>query len=139
VADLVTVTTIEDGPRWLVMRFTNLSDGTGETGVVKVNAASAHGVVIAGQTYFPGINLKVREMEWSIAGMTLELSWAATTNAALAILAGTDHQRYDRFGGITCPPGLIGATGNILFTTLNQFATSSYTLVMRMSKGIPQS
>ena len=38
-ADLVTTQILENGPSRLVMKFTNLSDGTGETGVVKVDAA----------------------------------------------------------------------------------------------------
>lgn len=138
-ADVVTSTTIEDGPRWLVMRFTNVSDGTGEAAVVKVNAASAHGVVIAGQTFFPGIHLKLREVEAWIDNMTLRMQWQATTNADLLTLTGAEHQKYDRFGGLTCPPGLAGATGSILFTTLNQFSGSSYSVVLRMTKGIPQS
>jgi hypothetical protein len=140
-ADVVTSQVIEEGPRWLVMQFTNFSDGTGETAVVKVNAASSHGIVVAGQTFYPGLNLKIRGVSYAVTGMTLGLLWAATTPANIMLLSGTDHQMFDRFGGISNPgvAALPGATGNILFTTHGQAAGSSYSVTLRMSKGIPRS
>ena len=39
-ADLVTSQTIQDGARVAILKFTNVSDGNGEAGVVKVNASS---------------------------------------------------------------------------------------------------
>jgi hypothetical protein len=138
-ADAVTITTIEDGPRWLVMRFTDISDGTGETLVLKVNAASAHGVVVQGQTFYPGVHLKIRELEWSVYGFGLELLWDATTPVTAYTCWGVDHQKFDRFGGITNPK-TTGATGNILFSTTQPAAGGAgYSLLMRMSKGVPQS
>lgn len=140
-ADTVTVSTIEDGPRNLVMRFTNNSDGTGETGVVKVNATSAHGVTIAGNTIYPGLHLKIRRVSYAVAGMTLRVQWVATTNADALILSGTDHQDFRSFGGIPNPgvAANAGATGSIAFTTEGQAAGSSYSVVLYMTKGIPQS
>ncbi len=38
-ADLVTSQTIQDGPRNAIMKFTNVSDATGEAAVVKVNVS----------------------------------------------------------------------------------------------------
>ena len=47
-ADTVTSQTIVDGPRNCIMKFTNVSDGTGESAVAKVDvsalAANAEGV-----------------------------------------------------------------------------------------------
>ncbi len=39
-ADVVTTKIIEDGPRTAVMHFTNISDGTGEAGVAKVDVST---------------------------------------------------------------------------------------------------
>ncbi|HCX14412.1 MAG TPA: hypothetical protein DGZ24_03750, partial [Rhodospirillaceae bacterium] len=39
-ADVVTTKTIEDGPRTAVMHFTNVSDGTGESAVAKVDVSA---------------------------------------------------------------------------------------------------
>jgi hypothetical protein len=39
-ADAVTSQTIQDGERKAVLKFTNISDGTGETNVVKVDVST---------------------------------------------------------------------------------------------------
>lgn len=39
-ADAVTSQTIQDGERKAVLKFTNISDGTGETNVVKVDVSA---------------------------------------------------------------------------------------------------
>ena len=39
-ADAVTSSTIQDGERTAVMRFTNVSDGTGESAVAKVDVSA---------------------------------------------------------------------------------------------------
>jgi hypothetical protein len=39
-ADAVTSQTLMDGERLAIMKFTNISDGTGETAVTKVNVSS---------------------------------------------------------------------------------------------------
>ena len=139
-ADIVTSTTIEEGPRNLVMKFTGYSDGTGETGVVKVNATSAHGVVIAGQTYFPLLNIKVRRITYDVQAEVVRVQWVATTNADLAILSGFSTMDFEEFGGVPCPgvTALPGATGSIAFTTAGQSAGASYTIVLQMTKGVPQ-
>jgi hypothetical protein len=123
------------------MKFTGYSDGTGETGVVKVNATSAHGVVIAGQTYFPLLNIKVRRIVYDVQGEIVRVQWVATTNADLAVLTGFGTMDFEEFGGVPCPgtTALPGATGSIAFTTVNQFVGSSYTITMQMTKGVPQS
>ena len=140
-ADLVTSQTLEEGPRNLVMRFTNLSDGTGENGVVKVNATAAHGVTIAGNTIYPGVHLKVIGIDYDCKGMGLRIQWVASTNQDILICENADHQDYKRFGGIANPGvvALAGSTGSIAFTTINAAAGASYSVVLRMTKGIPQS
>ena len=139
-ADVVTSQTIEDGNRNLVMRFTNLSDGTGETGVVKVNATSQHGIVIGGNTIYPGINLKIVKVKYDIIGMALRIQWVSSSNTDALILNGAaDHLSFKEFGGIPVPAGLSGATGSIAFTTVGAANNSSYTVVLYMTKGIPQS
>ena len=64
-ADAVTSQTLFNGQRHLVMRFTSVSDGTGESGVVKVDATSAtNGVIVQGQTITPGVHLKVAKVDY---------------------------------------------------------------------------
>ena len=39
-ADTVTSQTIEDGPRTAILAFTNVSDGTGESAVTKIDVSA---------------------------------------------------------------------------------------------------
>ena len=43
-ADAVTSQTIQDGERVAVMRFTNVSDGTGESAVKKVDVSALNSI-----------------------------------------------------------------------------------------------
>ena len=149
-ADAVTSVTLEDGPRNLVMRFTNISDGTGESAVTKVNAGSgtgSHGVVIAGQTIYPGVNLKITKVKFAITGMQVQLLWVATSNATAMVLSGYDNWDFKDQGGVSNPgtTALTGSTGSIAFTTLAPPAAvpanlknATYDITLYMTKGIPQ-
>lgn len=140
-ADVVTSTLLENGNRWWAYRFTNFSDGTGESGVVKVDGTSGGplGVNIAGALLYPGIHIKIREIEFQLVAMSLRILWDADTDADAVILgAGADRLNFDKEGGIFIPTTLAGATGKILFTTQGAAASSSYTVVMRGTKGIHQ-
>lgn len=140
-ADVVTSTLLENGNRNWAYRFTNLSDGTGEAAVTKVDGSSAGplGVVIAGQAFYPGVHIKITEIRFQVVDMSLELLWDATTDQMATILSpGADTLNFKRVGGIFIPVGLAGATGKILFTTIGQQVNSSYTVVMYGTKGIQQ-
>lgn len=141
-ADTVSTTIIENGQRSFVVRLTNFSDGTGEAGVVKIDgsATGAFGVLVAGQTFYPTTHLKIREIDYDVQNMGVRLLWDATVPVDAIILGqGADHMNFDRFGGITIPPGTVGATGKVLLTTVLQQISSSYTIIIRGSKGVPQS
>lgn len=140
-ADTVTSTIIENGNKWFAYSLTNISDGTGESAVVKIDGSSTGplGVNIAGQVFYPGIHLKIREIEYDTQGMTVELIWGATPTPQNALLIyGYGRLKYDHIGGLVIPPSLAGATGQILLTTIAQQVNSSYTLNIRGTKGIHQ-
>jgi hypothetical protein len=143
-ADTVTTQTLENGPRRVVMAFTNLSDGTGESGVKKVDASSSGplGVTIAGATYYPGVHLKVVDVFYDIGSMKLQMLWEASASVQFMVLAGYGRMRFldhrGGFQGIINPNGS-GATGSILFSTVGAALNSSYTVILEMTKGVPQS
>lgn len=138
-ADAVTSQILENGPRRLTMKFTSVSDGGGEAGVVKVDATASGpgGVVIQGQTLFPGVHLKVEEIDYDIKSMGLRIQWVATTNVDMEVLGGFGVKSY-RSSGPLQNPKTTGATGSIAFTTLNANLNASYTVVLKMLKGLPQ-
>lgn len=139
-ADVVTSQLIENGNNWWAYQFTNASDGTGENDVTKVDGSSTGplGVIIRGQTFYPGLHIKIREIEYDVKGMQLQITWDSTADANILILGGFGRMKFDKVGGLFIPPGLAGATGIIEFTTVGQMPNSSYTVFMRGTKGIQQ-
>jgi len=124
-ADAVTSQTLLDGYRNVVMKFTNLSDGTGESAVKKVDVTAL--------TPAAGTKLKVMKIRYSIEAGSVSLLWEATSNVTMVILRG--------YGEIKIPGGIVnnggsGVTGSILLTTNNFISQSSYTIELEMVKGI---
>lgn len=131
-ADVVTSQTIVNGPRNLVMKFTNESDATGETGVTKVDATSA---TFANRGVVPGIHLKPVRIIFNVSGGAVRLLWDQTTDVDMTILSGFGTMDMTAFGGFPNPQGT-GSTGSILFTTVGFVAGSSYTITLEMIKGV---
>jgi hypothetical protein len=113
-ADTVTSQTIIDGERNCVMKFTNVSDGTGESAVAKVDvselAANAEGVACS--------EVRVLRVSHAIVGMSVQLFLNASSNVLLMELAESSngHMDFKDFGGLPNNAGS-GKNGDILFTT----------------------
>lgn len=143
-ADAVTTQVLENGNQWFRAKFTSFSDGTGETAVVKVDPTSSGtlGVIIQGQTFYPGVHLKLMEMTYNVSGMTLLVQWDANTKQDLWYLQGFGSDNFRKRGGLYVPQSggapVTGATGKILFTTEGAAAGSSYTVDMTFKKDIVQ-
>ena len=144
-ADAVDSQLIANGPRNWGYVFSSLSDGTGETNVVKVDGSSAGplGVTIAGVITYPTYHIKITEIEYDVKGMALEIIWDATSPKNAVVLGGFGKLHFHQFGGLAAVDAsgvsLVGATGKILFTTLGAMQNSGYTVYMRGTKGSPQS
>jgi len=127
--DVVTSQTIFDGEREAVMKFTNVSDGTGESGVLKVDVSalnsSAFGKACDGVT--------LERIHASINGMSVSLLWDATADVPAVILApGMYTFKHDR---IQLPNNAgAGKTGDILFTTIGASSGDTYSIVLEMVK-----
>lgn len=132
-ADTVSTQTINNGPRNLIIKLTNESDGTGESAVTKVDGTSA---TFANRGVVPALHLKVARISFSVSsGAAVRLLWDATTGTDMVILAGTGTFDYSYFGGLPNPANA-GATGKINLTTVGFAAGSSYTITLEMIKGV---
>jgi len=130
-ADAVTSQTIIDGSRNCVMKFTNVSDGSGESAVVKVDV-SALSPNAAGTSCS---EVRVMRITHAIVGMSVQLLLDATSNVLLCDLAESSngHLNFEDFGGIPNNAGS-GKTGDILFTTLGHSSGDTYSIVIEMVK-----
>ena len=132
-ADIVTSTTIADGEREAVMRFTyQYVDGDNEDAVTKVDvsnlAASSNGDTCSA--------VRIQEMWYATVGMAVLIESDATADTVLLPVASDRIGSIDMssFGGITSKLGS-GANGDILFTTTGAGAVGdAYNIVLRMAK-----
>ncbi len=135
-ADAVTSQTLSDGDRIAVMKFTNLSDGTGESSVKKVDI-SALAANSAGET---PARATIEQIWYDIGGMRVALEWNATTNVVAAVLGGSaaagnvsGHMDFRSFGGIKNTLAS-GYDGDIDLTTSGHSNLDHYTIVLELSK-----
>ena len=121
--DAVTSQTILNGPRNCVMKFTNVSDGTGEAAVLKVDV-SALG--------YSAVNIV--KAHYSTTGMGIRLLWDATTDVTAVEIGQNQDGTLDftNTGGLPNNSGA-GKTGDILLTTIGATSGDSYTLVLEMT------
>ena len=130
-ADAVTSQTIIDGERNCVMKFTNVSDGTGESAVAKVDvsalASNSAGIACS--------EVRVMRVSHAIVGMSVQLFLDATSNVLLMELAESSngHMDFKDFGGLPNNAGS-GKTGDILFTTKGHSSGDTYSIVLEMVK-----
>ena len=130
-ADAVASQTIYDGERVAIMKFTNLSDGSGENKVLKVDVSalspSASGKACNGVT--------ITKIHAAVHGMEVQIWWDADTDVLAWIIAREANYTFDfsAFGGLTNNAGA-GKDGAITFTTLDASAGDTYTIVLEMVK-----
>ena len=130
-ADAVTSQTIIDGERNCVMKFTNVSDGSVESAVAKVDvsalATNSRGVSCS--------EVRVMRISHSVVGMSVQLFLNATTNVLLMELAESSngHMDFKDFGGLSNNAGS-GKNGDILFTTKGHSSGDTYSIVLEMVK-----
>ena len=123
-ADAVTSQKIIDGPKKVVYKFTNISDGTGEAAVLKVDVSGLSGA--------PG-TVKITKIQYEIVGMSVQLLWDATTDVVILVMQSAGYLDFTHFGGI--PNTLAsGYTGDILLTTTGHTAGDTYTIILEMEK-----
>lgn len=123
-ADAVSSQTIIDGSRNAVMKFTNLSDGTGESAVLKVDVSALSGA--------PS-KVTIQRIHYCVNGMVATLLWDATTDVRIVELAGDGTLDFTSFGGLPNNAGT-GVTGDILLTTTGHTAGDSYSIILEMTK-----
>ena len=130
-ADAVTTQTLLDGDRLVIQKFTNISDGTGETAVNKVIVAN----LAANQFGAACTGVKINRIWANTHGMEVRILWDATTDAFWWMIPQNNmyDMEFSSFGGLTNNAGA-GKTGNIAFTTSDASAGDMYTIVLECIK-----
>jgi outer membrane protease len=126
-ADIVTSQTIADtaGVKY-VAKFTNVSDGTGETNVLKVDSSETTFMTEDG-------NRKISKIWWSVNTIStrsaVELIWDGVTKSTALLLTGQGYWDFrtpgDEIGNNATTP-----TGDVLLSTKNFTNNDSYTIII---------
>jgi len=126
-ADTVTTQTITDtsGIKY-VIKLTNLSDGTGETLVNKVDASATTFMTEDGTR-------KLSKIWYSINTNNnksgIELLWDGTTDSTALLLSGQGYWDL-RVSGNEIPNNATTPTGDILLSTKNFVNGDNYTIIV---------
>ena len=130
-ADAVATQTLLDGEKMVVQKFTNVSDGSGESEVVKVDVsalvANARGQACTG--------VVIEKIWWQCIGMKVQILWNASSNVFCIELGENQSGNHDytSFGGLINNAGS-GKDGDVLFTTVGHTSADTYTIIMSMRK-----
>lgn len=130
-ADAVTSQTIQDGERKAVLKFTNISDGSGEAAVKKIDVSA----LSANSAGAACTEVAVAKIWWQCVGMGVELLNDATTDTLIIGLSPDSNgfHDYSDFSGIPNDAG-DGKTGDVMFTTIGASNTDTYTVIVEVLK-----
>ena len=142
-ADVVTSQTLVDtsGTK-TVMKFTNMSDGSGETLVTKMDASAL--------TFMTEDATKsIAKIWWSVNTTNgksgVELLWAGTTNSTIGFFTGVGYHDYYTSGNSISNNATLTANtspaGDVLISTKGFVAGDNYTVIIevrQMSKRKPK-
>lgn len=135
-ADVVTSQILKDHASAYAVKLTNISDGTGETDVIKVDAST-----LTANTGVGAERLTITKLFWSVASGTsstmsprVTLKWAGSSNTTIVTLTGSGY--WDLTTGGQCPltNNASSPTGDILLSTTGFTANAAYTVIVEGKK-----
>jgi len=131
-ADAVASQTIVDGPSFVALKLTNISDGTGESAVTKVDVSALEA---DSRTGLSCTDVNIERIWWQCIGMKVRILFDADTDV-MAIELGENqsgNHDYSIFGGLVNNAGT-GKTGDVKFTTVGASSGDTYTVILYLRK-----
>lgn len=129
-ADAVNSQTLFDGQSQVVMKFNNVSDGTGEAAVLKVDVSA----LTANYVGKPCTGVTIRRVTAMISGMSVNILWDADTDVSALVLApGMYTLNFDDTSMIWNNAST-GKTGDVMFTTIGASSGDTYSIILEMIK-----
>ena len=129
-ADAVNSQTLFDGLSQAVMKFNNVSDGTGEAAVLKVDVSA----LAANNVGKECTGVTIRRITASLNGMSVNILWDATADVSSIILSpGMYTLNFDDTTALWNNADT-GKTGDIMFTTIGASSGDTYSIILEMIK-----
>lgn len=125
-ADTVDTKVVRNANGRYCVKLTNISDGTGESGVVKIDVSTLTNASGATATKF-----QVRRIEYNIQGFTsVRLHWDAATDDEIAVLpTGSGVLDFTPEGGLNDPQSAT-PVGDVKLTTANTTSGNTYDITI---------
>ncbi len=130
-ADAVATQILFDGERMAIMKFTNISDGTGEVKVTKVDVST-----LTPSSFSKACDgVTITKIHAMTHGMEVDMYWDATTDVLIASIPQNNMYSMDltQFGGLWNNAGA-GKNGDIQFSTRDASTGDTYTIILEMVK-----
>lgn len=137
-ADAVATHVLAENKTHIVVHLTNISDGTGEAAVAKVDKST----LLASDGAEPA-SLDIEQVTWNCDGMAARILWDHTTDSFAFALSGSGHMDF-RSGdlgvspvpapGLLADPRAAGDTGDILLTTTGHTSGDTYNIILVLRK-----
>jgi len=135
-ADAVTSQTLVDGGKTAIIKLTNISDGTGESAVKKVDVSA----LTSNSNGDACTRVSITQVWYDIGGLRVSLDFDASSNVVGLVLGGSaaagttmGYMDFRSFGGITNNAGS-GINGDLLLTTTGHTSGDHYTIILKLSK-----
>lgn len=132
-ADTVTSQKLKDHATAWAYKFTNESDGTGETNVLKVDVS---GLTAASNSALTDQRVNINKITWSIAGANtkVKLMWSGDTPNTIVYLSGSGTM--DLATNLTAPitNNIANTNGDIYLSTLGSVVGAGYTIIIEGKK-----
>jgi len=129
-ADAATTQKIQDGDRQAVFKFTNISDGTGESAVVKIDVSTLQSESRTGRSC---TSVAINRIYYDLSGMTVDVLWDATTDELCMSLASHGTLDFREVGPLSNNAGS-GVTGDVSFTTTGASSGDRYFIMLVVDK-----
>ncbi|MBW2341822.1 MAG: hypothetical protein JRF50_16005 [Deltaproteobacteria bacterium] len=127
--DTVTTSVLQEDDYYYVAKFTNQSDGTGESAVTKIDVSALTP---------PAQKVDIKEITWSTHGVGVDILWDATANVlAWTVPANSSgHIDFTQSTGPLSNTQAAGWTGDVLFTVTGALASAGhgYTIILVCQK-----
>jgi hypothetical protein len=131
--DIVTSQKLKDHATAWAYKFTNESDGTGETNVLKVDVS---GLTAATNNAALDQRLTINKIAWSIAGANskVKLMWSGDSPNTIVYLSGTGV--LDLTTNLTTPitNNIANTNGDLYLSTAGFVAGAGYTIILEGKK-----
>ncbi len=123
--DTVDTLVLVNTPTHYTVRFTNESDGTGESGVVKINKSD-----LTGRHGREPRAIDIMSIQYQVNGFNyITLDWDHATDDEISVLKGNGFLDFRDSGGLR-DPTLNDSTGDILLNTDGAFDGASYDITI---------